>query len=249
MSKEKEVATTNGTEVTKTGLFSGGDSGFEGTDSQTFKTPFLRILQAVSPELKKSDAKFIEGASAGNFCNSATQGVFDSVDIIVLKVEHSLVVWKPERGGFVGRHPKSMEEKIVARKDGVQKWDQEGNEVMDTIEFYCINADDPSDIFIFPLSKASLKHAKSFATRMRLLKSDGKPVGVSWAGVWNIKVVEESNDKGSWYTIGSRPSFVRFINMEEKTDFIEPAKEMLKSAETDYSVIDASEDSTEPTEF
>jgi len=245
----KEITKQESTELVESGLFEGTDTGFEGTSSDTFKTPFMKILQALSPELKKSDAKRIEGAEQGHFCNSATNDLYESINIIVLKVEHSLVVWKPERGGFVGRFPKTSEEDLVTVRDGAKKFDAEGNSVVDTIEFFCVNADDPSDLFILPMSTASVKHGKSFATRLRLLKAGGKPVNVSWAGVWNIRTVEESNDKGSWFTIGSTPDFVRFVTLEEKNNIILPAKEMLKTAETDYSTIESVSHVTEDTEF
>lgn len=240
--KKNEVQVKNQTDME---LFGGMDSGFEGTDAQTFKTPFLKILQALSPELKKSDPKFIPEAEQGDFCNTATQQLYKSIDIVVLKVEHTLVVWKPDRGGFVGRFSKSREEEIVNEKEGLKKWDEDGNNVVDTIEFYCMNIEDPTDIFIFPMSTASLKHAKSFATRLRLLKADGKPVNVSWAGVWKISTVEEKNDKGTWYTMGSTPEFVRFITKEERDSMVVPAKEMLRTAETDYSALSDSESHTE----
>jgi hypothetical protein len=231
--------TQNNYELADTSLFKDDKhTGFEGTTGDTFKTPFLRVLQGLSPELSKSNAKYIEGAKIGQLCNSATQECYDTLDIIILKVEHSLLVWKPNRGGFVGKYPKSEESVIVREADGVQKWDSSGNEIVDTIEFFCVNIDDPMDIFILPLSSASLKHGKSFATRLRRLKVNGKPINVSWAGVWNIKTTEESNDKGSWHTIGNTPEFLRFITKEEKENIITPAIELLEKAETDYSTIE-----------
>lgn len=230
-------------------IFEGAsDTGFEGTDSSTFKTPFMKVLQAMSPELKKSDPKYIPNAEQGKFCNSATGQIYDFIDVVVLKVEHSLISWRPDRGGFAGRVNKSHELDVVAQKEGLKKWDSDGNSVMDTIEFFCLNIDDPSDIFILPLSGASYKHGRSWATRLRMLKANNKPVNVSWAGVWRIKVVEESNDKGSWYTIGGSPEFVRFITKEEKENFVVPAKDMLSTAETDYSAIDQTTEQSE-TEF
>lgn len=220
-------------------IFEGESSGFEGTDSTTFKTPFLKILQTLSPELKKSDPKYISEAEEGHFCNSASQELYESVNVVILKVEHSLIVWKPNRGGFVGRYSKKQEDEIVTKQDGVQKWDKNGNIVMDTIEFFCLNIDSPSDIFILSLSAASFKHARSFATRLRMLKVDGKLVNVSWAGVWNITTTEESNDKGSWYTIGSTPEFVRWITKDEKDQLVMPTKQMLENAEMDYSTLES----------
>ncbi|MEM4270979.1 MAG: hypothetical protein QXO70_02695 [Candidatus Pacearchaeota archaeon] len=237
------------TDIVDISMFSGAGSGFEGTTSETFKTPFLKILQALSPELKKSDPKYIPGAEQGKFCNSATQELYDELEVVVLKVEHSLVVWKPNRGGFVGRYPKTSEESIVAKREGVQKWDADGNEVVDTIEFFCMSINNPSDIFIIPMSTASFKHGRSWATRLRMLKANGKPVNVSWAGVWKISTVEEKNELGSWYTIGATPEFVRFITKEEKENFVIPAKEMLRHAETDYAAMDNDKGGNEEVTF
>lgn len=247
---EKDLQKQGTKELVDTSMFEGQVSGFEKTDSSTFKTPFLKVLQALSPELDSNDSKFIEGARQGHLCNSATQEVYDSIKVVVLKVESSLITWRPDRGGFVSRHNKSEEDKIVARREGMEKWDSEGNEIMDTVEFFCMNAESPSDIFIFPLSGASIKHARSFATRLRMLKYDGKLVNASWAGVWTIKTIKESNDKGSWYTIGNTPDFERWITREERDNFVLPAMEILNTAETDYTTIESgSKEKEEDVEF
>lgn len=236
---KNEVAKKENNEVVDLSQFEGMDTGFEGTSSQTFKTPFVKILQAMSPELKKSDPKYIQGAEQGQFCNTATNEATDSIEVVILKVEHSLVIWRPERGGLVGRAPKSREDEIVTKRDGVKKWDAEGNEVIDTIELFCLDVNNPANIFIFPLSTTSLKHAKAFVTRLRMLRVDGQSIKVSWASVWKIDTVEESNDKGSWYTIGATPQFVRLITKQELEEYVIPAKEMLKTAAVDYSAIES----------
>jgi hypothetical protein len=245
----KDLQKTGSKEVAEhvdVSMFSGESTGFEGVTSATYKTPFLKILQGLSPELKASNPKYIPEAKQGLFCNSASQQLYSSVQVVVLKIEHSLITWKPDRGGFVGRVNKSEEESVVSTKEGLQKWDSMGNTIMDTIEFFCMNIEDPSDMFILSLSAASFKHARSFATRLRMLKTpDGKSVQVTWAGVWKISVVEESNDKGSWYTIGGTPELLRFITKEEKENLVSPARKMLETAETDYSVIAEEAESTE----
>lgn len=244
---KNEVMKKENTEAVDLSQFEGMDTGFEGTSAQSFKTPFVKVLQAMSPELKKSDPKYIQGAEQGQFCNTATNEAVDALEIVVLKVEHSLVIWRPERGGLVGRMPKSREDEIVSKRDGVKKWDAEGNEVIDTIELFCLDINNPANIFVFPLSTTSLKHAKSFITRLRMLRVDGQAVKVSWASVWKIGTVEESNDKGSWYTIGATPQFQRLITKQELEQYIIPAKEMLKTAAVDYSAVDAHvEDSETP---
>ena len=48
-------------------------SGFEEVTSSDIQIPFLRIIQALSPQLKKSDAGFIQGASSGDIFNTVTK--------------------------------------------------------------------------------------------------------------------------------------------------------------------------------
>jgi len=239
MSKEEKNSLKIQQESLDVTLFQGQESGFEGTCGQTFKTPFLKILQALSPELKKSDPKYSSSSEQGQFFNTALGESYDSLDIVVLRVEHSLIVWKPDRKGFSGRFPKFKENEILARQEGLRKWTKEGDNVVDTIEFFCLDINNPSSVFLLSLSTTSLKYAKSFATRLRMLKSNGESVGVSWAGVWKIRTVEDFNDKGSWFTIGETPEFQRFVTKEEIEKYILPAKEMLKSAETDYTIVES----------
>lgn len=230
---EKELENSGSSEIQDWSAMD-GESGFESTGKDTFKTPFLKIIQALSPELKKSGASYIEGVEMGDMLNSATHEIHKEMDVIVLKIVHSLLVWKQDRGGIVGRFSKDQEDEIVSKREGLKKWDADGNDVVDTIEFFCLNANNPSDIFILPMSTASLKHAKSWATRLRMLQINGKSVGVSWAGIWKISTMEEGNDLGDWYTIGSTPKFNRVITKEEKIRNVDPARALLKTADTDY---------------
>lgn len=233
-------------------MFQGMSSGFENTNQETFKTPFLKILQQLSPELKRSGPSFIADAEEGMFFNTATKQMYKEIEIIVLEISHDLLTWKPNRGGFVGIHPKAKENDIVYTRDGIQKYDKDLNEINDTISFFCMNANDPTDLFIFPLSTTSLKYAKSFSTRIRMLKINGSPAHVTFAGVWKIRTTEESNDKGSWFTIGNTPEFERFITKDELEKNIKPALELLKKAENDYSQmenVDHSSDDEEKPNF
>lgn len=209
-------------------------TGFEETSKETFKTPFVKILQMLSPELNPKKPEYLPEAKSGQFCNTATKQVYNELDVVVLKIEHSLLVWKPERGGFVGAYSKYKEGSIVHSIEGLKKFDKDGNDINDTISMFCMNANDPTDLFILSLSTTSLKYAKGWSTKMRMLKSNGQPLGVSYAGVWNIKTMEESNDKGSWNSIGDSAKFLRFITLLEYRESIKLALELLTKAETDY---------------
>jgi hypothetical protein len=244
MSKKEIKATNN--EVTTVDnqleMFQGSglDSGFEETYSESFKTPFVRILQSNSPEVLNKGEKYVKGAVPGMLYNTATGKLYDTLNVVVLKVVHNIIAWRPDRGGFVGVFSKEEEGKITARREGLRKWDNAGNDLDDTMSLYCVNHDDPTDIFIISLSRTGLKHARTFATRLKSLQINGVPISKTWPGVWEITSGMESNEKGSWYTIGS-PKFKEFINKDFIEKIVKPGLEMLKTAKVDYSVLNQEE--------
>lgn len=246
-----ELTKKENMEVADSSLFEGQSTGFEGTSAETFKTPFLKILQQLSPELNTDSSVYNADAKQGMFCNSATGELSTELEVVVLKIEHSLTVWQPNRGGFVGRHPKTDEKKIVFKQEGMKKYDDLGNDIIDTIEFYLMDAKNPSSVFIFPMTTASIKHGRSWATRLRMLKSNGTSVP-TWGGIWKIGTVKESNDKGTWYTLGNTPEHLSFVTKDMRDNYILPALDMLKTAVTDYTVSGENEDTLkddETTEF
>lgn len=237
MSNKNEVAKKEENEVLDLSQFEGMESGFEGADSSVFKTPFMKILQKTNPEVDPDETGYIEGAKAGTFMNTATKELTEELNVIVLKIQSHLMVWKPNREGLVGNYDKSEEKNIVAKREGAKKWDIDGNEIEDTLTFFCLNANNPSELFAFPLSRSSYKYGRSFATKIRYLKMNGKAVNVTWAGVWNLKVTTDKNDQGKWFTVGDTASFSRFVTAEEVNEGIKPASEILKTAETNYEEI------------
>ena len=70
-----KVATKNETGVSMImdDLFESAGQGMETMSSEDMQIPFLRICQALSPQLVKNDPKFIKGASAGDMFNNVTQ--------------------------------------------------------------------------------------------------------------------------------------------------------------------------------
>jgi hypothetical protein len=69
--------------------------------------PLLSILQALSPELKKKDDKFIEGASQGDIVHKGLGQVLSQpITVIPISVKTMYVEWVPKDlgGGMVGTH-------------------------------------------------------------------------------------------------------------------------------------------------
>ena len=233
------------------------DSGFEGTTSESYMIPMMKVVQALSPVKKRTDASYNPEAEDGDFYNSALNKLSKELNVRVLSIDHQLVVWTPRSmgGGFVGSHHKTEEKEVVFRRDGVKKWDKDGNEVMDTLMLTCMDADNPTDLFFFPLSSSSLKSGKSWLSKMKAVKvnpktmkldAEGQAGLASWAVVWNVKTVLESNDQGEWYTIGNTPSAIRTFEEVDMT-IIQDALAMVKKSKLDYDNMDNSGDGSSAT--
>src|SRR3982751_762076 len=81
--------------------------------------PFIILLQDMSPEVKKRDPNYVEGAEAGMYLNRATKQLWagdramaERTGFPVLEFQHcyfdrQVVEWIPRQdgGGFVARYP------------------------------------------------------------------------------------------------------------------------------------------------
>lgn len=87
------------------------DLGFEKED---VALPFLRILQSNSPQVKRQNAKYVDGAEAGMFYNTATGKIYDGIKgitAIPVHFQREATLWIPRTpdakagtqggGGFV----------------------------------------------------------------------------------------------------------------------------------------------------
>ena len=59
-------------------LFDSAGQGMESIGVEDMQIPFLRLLQPLSPQLLKTDAKYIKGASAGDIFNTVTGQVWEA---------------------------------------------------------------------------------------------------------------------------------------------------------------------------
>jgi hypothetical protein len=74
-------------------------------NSDEMQMPFIRIAQAMSPEIKKSDAKYIKDCGQGDIFNNLTHEFWgDGVELIPCYVQTKWTEWISidEGGGFVG---------------------------------------------------------------------------------------------------------------------------------------------------
>ena len=117
--------------------------GFEEVTSSDLQIPFVRIIQALSPHLKKSDPAFITGASQGDIFNTVTNKVWDAdqgVSVLPVFFQMKLLEFVPRNqgGGFVGELSANSNDvrTAVRDKDSGMELLTNGNELVRTAQHY-----------------------------------------------------------------------------------------------------------------
>lgn len=68
-----------------------GDAGFENVTSENMAMPFIKLISDASPENKKTNEKYIEGAAPGMIVNTVTKKLYDGVKgLLVVSVSLNL---------------------------------------------------------------------------------------------------------------------------------------------------------------
>jgi hypothetical protein len=179
-------------------------AGLENIRKEDTKIPFLRILQALSPQLQDGDSAYIEGAKAGMLFNSVTHETYDGkAGILVIPVhfEKVYIEWKPrsEGGGFV--------QQFNTRDEADENAD-EANDIVDTAHHYCLVRSERDEVWqpiVIPCKSTMLSASRGWNAMMQnvIFKTTGGKVFTppSFACVYGITTARQQNEEGTWYNI------------------------------------------------
>lgn len=196
--------------------FSGfAGQGFQNLGKDDLAIPFLVILQSNSPQVKRSDGQYVEGAAEGMLFNSVTREVYDPVKekllVIPCAYDRNFVEWRIREngGGFQGVH--TVEEGLKLQATCIR--DDKNRDILpgkphqlnDTRTFFVMLYSEVDGAVIGPalisMTSTQIKKQKQWLMQQNLLKLRG-PNGVytppMYASKWRITTVPESNEKGSW---------------------------------------------------
>tara|TARA_R110000787_G_scaffold137828_6_gene251436 strand:- start:2002 stop:2760 length:759 start_codon:yes stop_codon:yes gene_type:complete len=180
--------------------------GFEEVTSSDLQIPFVRIIQALSPQLKKNDPAFIAGASQGDIFDTVTNKVWGAEDgVLVLPVFFAMkfleFVPRNQGGGFLGEFSADSNEvrTAVRDKDSGMELLTNGNELVRSAQHYIkiVHEDGNLENAIVDMKKTQLKKSRLWLSMMMMQKHNGKTLP-SFANTYRLKSVEDGNDKGSW---------------------------------------------------
>lgn len=195
-------------------------TGFENVAAQDLGIPFLMILQAMSPEVNRSDADYeskkIKGAQPGSIINTVAREVYYQPDenpmlLIPCGYDRKWIEWKPRTkgGGFVKPH---ADERIMEQttKDPETGNDtlRNGNIIRATAYFFVLVAEIqgvkcPEPIrAVIGMSSTQLRNARIWLNIMYSIKmpkaGGGQFTPPMFSHFYAVGTKPESNEKGSW---------------------------------------------------
>ena len=209
MAKTQEVAKATKVDLAVVASDSKDASGFGNLDmSRDIAIPYINILQSNSPQLNPSKAEHVEGAKVGQFYNTVSQEVSDSLNVIPVLYQLKYVEWKPREqgGGFVTSHTADSGILSQTKRDQVTFKDvlPNGNYIATTAYHYVMvqGGDDNWSQAVISMTSTQLKKSRRWNSLMLTQKVKG-PSGSftppTYAMIYKLTTVSESNDRGSWF--------------------------------------------------
>jgi len=171
--------------------------------------PFLKILGQLSPEVNKRDGKYVKGAEPGMIFNSVTGELYDGakgIQVVPCHYRLEYIEWRDRgegSGAPVAIHSSSSDVMTKTTRDASFK-DRlpNGNYVERTAShFVIVNGQTPSTALI-AMKSTQLKISRKWNSMMagiRLKGKNGLFTPASFSHIYQLKTVQQSNDKGTWF--------------------------------------------------
>ena len=207
-----QVATKKSAELSTDVLDDIFDTAGEGAsfDSSEMQIPFVRILQALSPQLNKKKPEFIEGASSSDMFNTVTGEYWDGEEGLVVVpcfqvTKYLEFVPRDQGGGFKGEIPANDPVLQRTTREGSKEILPHGNELVKSDQHYClvVGEDGSYQPAVIDMKSSQLKVSRRWKTQIAMQKIKHPKTGAMvtpavYATMWRLSTTEETNDQGTW---------------------------------------------------
>lgn len=183
-----------------------GNAGSEDVTAKDMILPRVDVLQALSPQIKKSDPNYIDGAEQGMIFNTVTGELYgSSINFVPILFRKEFVVWKLRKhgGGFCGAFH-TMEEADAFRAS-LQAPD-EHESVESHQHFAILLTEHGPEEAVFSMTKSKLKVSRALNTLIQIAGVD------RFAKAYRLDAIETSSDKGDFWSFKAHP--VGFVSKE-----------------------------------
>jgi len=209
-------------------------AGLSNIGHEDLALPFLKILGQLSPETNKRDGKYVEGAEPGMIYNSVTGELFDGekgIKVIPCHYKLEYIEWQ-DRGTGPSAPAKiypSSSDILSKTTRGADYKDRlpSGNYVEKTASHFIIVAEKNPSTALIAMKSTQLKVSRKWNSMMQSIKlkrQNGSFTPASFSHIYNLRSVQQSNDKGTWFGWD-----VSKVGMVEDTSLYQQAKKFYES--------------------
>jgi hypothetical protein len=179
---------------------------------EDMQIPFLRILQALSPQVDQDRGEYIDGARSGLIFNTSTNEIMEDVLVLPIAYSRRHLEWRPREagGGLVMDHgpDESILDRCTFVKDTGQHFTPDGNEIIVNGTWYVFILDAEGNYqgeAIIAMSKSQLRASRQWQS-LRVSERIPDPRNPAVTKVapyfyrsYKLSTLRRSNDNGSWY--------------------------------------------------
>lgn len=180
-------------------------AGLDNVTASDMLVPRLTILQSLSPQLKKRDSAYIEGAEVGDICDVGTGQLYkDGIMFLPVYYRKDYLEWAPRSsgGGLVDIHSDPSILDKTTRNDKKQPVLDNGNLIQETAQFFGFNLSAGRQMCFIPMASTQLKKARKWITLAageKLRRADGSEFTAPiFYRAYELSSAEESNAQGEW---------------------------------------------------
>lgn len=171
---------------------------FRGSEEVTAKDiilPRIDVLQALSPQIKKTDPQYIEGAEQGIVFNTVSGQLYGSqITFVPIKFSREFIVWQDRKagGGFRGAFPTAEE----AEQERQMQENPDGHEVVEThVHFILlVHPDGRLEEAVLSLSKSKRKVSRKLNTLVQMIPGD------RFGRAYRLTAIEVDGPKGEYWS-------------------------------------------------
>jgi hypothetical protein len=188
-------------------------AGSEDVTTKDLSIPRITILQSGSPQVKKREATYVDGAEEGMIIDSVSLDLFDGeagITIIPCAYRRTNLEWIPREkgGGLAGDH--GSDDAILAKctkNEKGQLINSAGNLIAPTAEYFVLLVDKENGTarpFVLSMASTQLKNSRKWNTTQNMLRVTNPHTGQQicppmFYKSYNFTTVPETNDAGSWF--------------------------------------------------
>lgn len=195
-------------------LFGAAGAGMQNVRAEDMAVPFLAVIQSNSPQRKKQDGAYIQGADEGMVFNTVTNELFDVtpgnqvLSVVLCGFKKKLLHWRDrdQGGGMLGQYEIDDPIQREGERKGGRLVMPDGTYLVETAEHYCllVYPDGSSKRVIVAMSSTQLKKSRRWMTMIGEKQLRHPTTGryftpPSFAYVYQLSTQAESNDSGDWH--------------------------------------------------